>query len=213
MGDPVTVTGYPTEPRATWTKIWREHGNTTLISWRPEAVTVGGLQAREQLLLDLHDVGKRKTRTKKPDPKALEKEGSRALTTTNKTAPKRPWTVRIYYVSMGDERCYAEFTGLTEAEAVIIRDTTCPGYRYKATAPHGFIKPQIWAERRELTLPCKGLSASNPLADHYTNRVTSDGSGICLAPAVYCECGGKGMLPEPIPSPFPGCKKVTFPAG
>jgi hypothetical protein len=189
-----TTTGYPSEPRATWTKIWREHGNTTLVSWHPEAVTVGGSQqAREQLLLDLHDVGKHRTRTKKPDPKALEKAGSRALTTN---------------VSMGDERCYAGFTGLTEAEAVTSRDTTCPGsniYRHEANPPHSVPKPQIWTERRKLTLPCPGLAASNPLADHYT-------SGTCLAPAVYCECGGKGMLPKPIPSPFPGWKKVTFPA-
>jgi hypothetical protein len=47
----------------------------------------------------------------------MEADGAAALAAAPRAHAKRPWTVRFYYLSMGDETLAADFHGYTEAEA------------------------------------------------------------------------------------------------
>jgi hypothetical protein len=122
----------------------------------------------------------------------LEVGGRRVLEARPESAAKRPWTVRYYFESMEGEHLAAEFSGLTEAEAV------------EATA--AYPTAQSWSVKRPRDQRCKGLAEDDPLAKHYPNAV-----GACAA-ETWCACRGSGSVETPLPELRRGWRLVVFPS-
>lgn len=172
----------------THVKFWR------LSRYNP-AEQVETIAARRQLLLDIQGV----TRTGKPrawsaDPRRYERAGARAVTAPDER-PAAPWMLRIYYVSAGDDRVYAEFGGLTEANARALAD------EYSKLGTRGAASDaECWAVRRPMTL-CKGECRDK------TGKLRKK------AERAACKlCSGSGKVPVPPPAPRGLWRQVRFPS-
>lgn len=203
--------GFPATPRAVWSQVFHKNG-ATLITWKPAAYDDKiAHAAREQLLLALDGLtpAPRKPRARKPDPGALEKAGEAALKDLAKReAPKRPWIVRVYYRSEDGSQCYAEFGGLTEAEA-----TTCHSY-WSGTIPRAKWDGKTWVDERD-TRPEPQIWSVKRRTEQCRSCCGTGGAQDPEDIAMWkrCEtCEGKALVDEPIPAPKRGWRKVVFPS-
>jgi len=152
--------GWPATARAVWSQTFNRNGSKTLITWCDEKITVGGLTAREQLLLKLDGLASTPKKPRHARSIPFERNGEAALADlSERIAPKRPWFVRAYYISMGGQRCYAEFGGLTECEATTCAiDWTSPDQtrRWYPDEPRTMPEPVSWAAKYEAPKPKHG---------------------------------------------------------
>lgn len=160
------------------------------------------IAAREQALVDLAALKPHRDR-------AVPRHESHYVHGTKvRPAIKRPWKVRIYYVSMADERCYGEFT-VTESEARAVKNAWQPNsQRWDAitqTWDRGGATqcPDIWAVKRPL-LTCPGCWRAR--SNTFKTRERKAISDACAM------CKGTAKVPELIPSPHPDWRRVDFPS-
>lgn len=142
-------------------------------------------EAVERVRAQMHKLA-RYTRERAPK---LEANGARVLEAERKKQPVYPWTVRLYYESMGGEILAAEFGGLTEPEARTIavgRDA------------------DVWGGRPKRTERCPGPPKDWPVAPQLANKP-------CTSER-WCLCDGHGyVFPDP-PHVRRDARIVVFPS-
>jgi hypothetical protein len=133
------------------------------------------------MFLDICDVrpNGRRTGLGRKSP-SLEKNGAAHLA-DEREPPKRPWVVRIYYVSMADERCCAEFGGLTEPEAVSLASSTA------LDCAHGRVPGQRWALKSDPIPPRAGWREVEFPSEHARRHVSRGRELLATDAAVDCE--------------------------
>jgi hypothetical protein len=128
---------------------------------------------------------------RRPNPDTLERAGAASLAAP-RPAHDPPWILRVYYLSAGGDRCYADFGGLTRADAL--------AWEAAHKSPGSAALAVEALPGRKIFEKCYGDCRKN---------------GRLVAPALRaaCEiCKGAGKVETPRPAPRHGYREVVFPS-